>query len=88
MTKKHYVLIAGAIKDVYDYQKENDGKGSRAIKQGAIKVTAESIAHALAYDNSQFDRVRFLQACGVIEDTNYLFEKPEQTIKRIRNEIN
>lgn len=65
MTKKDYILIANAIKEVYEYQKDNDGNGSKAIKQGAIKVVSESIADALKYDNERFNRTRFMTACGM-----------------------
>ncbi len=65
MTRKDYVLIANCIKDVYEYQKENDGKGSRALKQGAIRVVAEGLATDFGQENPRFDRGRFLTACGV-----------------------
>lgn len=74
MTRKDYVLIAGAIKEVYDYQKDSDGKGSKALKQGAIKVVAETLADELGRDNFRFDRNRFLEACGVLTISNAKIE--------------
>jgi len=65
MTKKDYILIAEAIRDVYDYQKESDGKGSKALKQGAIEVTVVNIADALRHDNPRFDSRKFVKACGI-----------------------
>ena len=65
MTKKHYELIASNIREVYEYQKDNDGRGSKAIKQGAIRVVADSLADSFAFDNPRFNRERFLTACGI-----------------------
>lgn len=65
MTKKHFKAIAEAIKDVYEYQKENDGKGSKKIKQGAIRVVSESIADTLQNFNPLFNKEKFLLACGI-----------------------
>lgn len=67
MTKKHFEIIAETIKEVYEYQKDNDGKGSRDIKQGAIRVTAENLANAFKGINPNFDENRFLSACGIIK---------------------
>lgn len=65
MTKKHYELIAHAVYEVYNYQKDSDGKGSRVIKQGAIRVTVENIAEALQRNNFNFNKDKFLTACGL-----------------------
>lgn len=65
MTKKDFELIADAIRDVYEYQKDSDGRGSKKIKQGAIRAAADSLSEALARTNPRFDRARFMAACGI-----------------------
>lgn len=52
MTKKHYKLIAQAIKDTNGFD-------------GCAKRIAEALAKALAQDNPRFNRSIFLEACGV-----------------------
>lgn len=66
MTKKDYQVIADTIYEVYYYQQDTDGKGSKQIKQAAIKVLAESLADAFEYENSRFNRQKFYQACGFV----------------------
>ena len=51
MTRKDYILIAAAIACVDDYD--------------ARQEAASYLAINLAKDNPRFDRVRFLEACGV-----------------------
>ncbi len=57
MTRKDYVLIAKVFADIVD----DFGQGE-AVQPSLI---AEELADALAKDNPQFDRERFLTACGV-----------------------
>lgn len=64
MTKKHYELIAKAIKKQWDVQVSITGTGDKSL---AIHETALRIAHALKDDNNKFDTDRFLTACGVKE---------------------
>lgn len=54
MTKKDYIVIAEAIKRERDMQSIN-----------AVRAIADSIASALAVNNSRFDSARFITACGL-----------------------
>ncbi len=51
MTKKHFIALAGAIREI-----SNPQERERA---------AQAIANVCASQNSNFDRARFLSACGV-----------------------
>ena len=58
MTKKHYEAIARILSNmqlviVYD--------------QKTVKETAENLAYYFEQDNKNFDRARFLSACGIGE---------------------
>jgi len=55
MTKKHFIAIAAAIKELRD-----DG-----VTTISIDDMARAIAAVCASCNGQFDRGRFLRACGV-----------------------
>lgn len=65
MIKKNYILIADAIKEVYEYQKDSDGKGSKALKQGAIRMVCYNLADSMIADNPLFNREKFYKACGI-----------------------
>lgn len=58
MTKKDFELIAGAMR------KERTPFNIKHHKY-ALDNMALTLADALATTNPQFDRARFLQACGV-----------------------
>lgn len=58
MTRKDYVLIAGAVKEA------RDASHTPYLREG-IEKAASHIATALQFDNPRFDRDRFLKACGV-----------------------
>lgn len=61
MTRKDYVIIADSIKA----SREN-WEGFTPESQEAIDGLARSLASALWRDNpTRFDRMRFLDACGV-----------------------
>lgn len=63
MTKKDFILIAGAIKQTRDaYIKAGDTTALN-VNYGMIK----NITTALATTNPAFDRARFLTACGITE---------------------
>ena len=62
MTKKDYILIARAIDEV-----RNSGISSGVQLQKWVEIFASSIAGALGRENTRFDRVRFMMACGVVE---------------------
>ena len=62
MTRKHYVAIANILKKEYDdamYRTENFSEPK------LIQDVAENLADYFATDNGNFDRARFLEACGV-----------------------
>jgi hypothetical protein len=62
MTRKDYILIAGALRTVR--------QANSTVAHGlAIDDAALHLATRLANDNPRFDRARFLKACGV--DGNY-----------------
>ena len=62
MTRKDYVLIAKSIKGALDYENnfKQDQNGARVISH-----VAQLLALSLIADNPNFDRARFLDACGV-----------------------
>ena len=60
MTRKDYELIAAATRDAL-----HSARPWSEDKEEGIRLTARSIADALAADNPRFDRSRFLAACGV-----------------------
>jgi hypothetical protein len=62
MTRKHYEMIARAIRRTVDTF--GDGSDSDSMALGAVRATAERIADELRMDNSRFDRARFMAACG------------------------
>ena len=61
MTRKDFELIADAIKNMKD---SRDGEDWTI--NGALYPFAVQLADALATTNAQFDRARFLKACGVL----------------------
>lgn len=63
MTRKDYALIASVIAtEIAVCGDGDDGNGARAICS-----LAQEMADALRATNPQFDRARFLQACGVTD---------------------
>lgn len=65
MSKKHYVAIAKIIKSqikLADFNGETED--SPAIRLTAINI-ARDFADFASLDNPEFDRARFLAACGV-----------------------
>ncbi len=68
MTKKDYIVIAGAI--------HRSGMATGITEKNKIKLYAGEamrrlividLASSLRADNPKFDRVRFMEACGVTE---------------------
>ena len=57
MTRKHYVAIAAILK-ASNYSETYS-------EQVAYKSHCEDFADYFATDNGNFDRARFLEACGV-----------------------
>ena len=59
MTKKDYELIAGQFKfSLQASRSTNDGSSKW------LEGLAQDLAVELEKDNSRFDRMRFLEACG------------------------
>ncbi len=68
MTRKDYVLIAEMIQKQLSNLPQLPTKDTAASVLSQIygfRVAVEGIVKALEVDNPNFDRVRFLQACGV-----------------------
>ena len=61
MTRKDYILIAGALKAA----RSSDTLPNLAIYHNGIDNAAHQLADALGRDNPRFDRERFLKAAGV-----------------------
>lgn len=65
MTRKDYETIAAAIrsihKDAAEFYADDDDRQHVAIN--AINKTAQRLSDAMAAENAQFDRFRFLKAC-------------------------
>jgi len=69
MTKKHYEAIAGAIKtekDSCEFTGEHFSTEyiSKEAARGALISIAYSLSTIFANDNPNFNRARFLTACG------------------------
>lgn len=60
MTKKHFIAIAAVIADQMKTTHGADGLAQRDI----LDATAAALADVFAGLNGQFDRDRFLRACG------------------------
>lgn len=68
LTKKHYEAIAAIIGSTYNnaklYTLPNYKDTARARCE-TLEIAASRMADYFASDNPKFNRVRFLQACGV-----------------------
>lgn len=58
MTKKNYIVLAGAIKTAF-YCLHTDAE------RRAVQIVAEQIAVECKADNPRFDYSRFMEACGM-----------------------
>ncbi len=58
MSRKHYVAVAQAVKDVRDIAKDVRNASE------ALDLLARRLATVFQGDNGMFDRNRFLRACG------------------------
>jgi len=67
MTRKDYVLIADAIRQLLaDIDREP--AGMREVLTGeriGVRSVALRLADQLRQDNPRFDRTRFIEACGL-----------------------
>jgi hypothetical protein len=67
MTRKDYILIANAFQDQKKLMAQFPLHYSKEQKQAVedqMAALVRSIAGAIKRDNPNFDRVRFLRACG------------------------
>jgi hypothetical protein len=64
MTRKHYVMLAAAIKEA---QAHNPWPGDSERRAADLmrRTVANNVASVLGHDNPAFDRARFLKAAGV-----------------------
>lgn len=60
MKRKDYTLIASAIRKARDWYDREHVKA-----RNAVNLTAQEVADALQADNPEFDRRKFLDACGI-----------------------
>ncbi len=58
MSRKHFIAIAAAI---LENRKSTSSKADRDV----VDMMANAIADVCAGTNGQFDRSRFLRACGI-----------------------
>jgi len=61
MTRQHFALIAGTLKD--ELQHVACGEDQRAM----VRSVAHAFVRTLHRTNPNFNRARFLRACGVEE---------------------
>jgi hypothetical protein len=65
MTRKDYVLLAGAIRAA---RCSLEGMAANSIQHVTVDLVAAHIAHTLGGDNPRFDRDRFIKAT-MLEET-------------------
>lgn len=73
MTRKDYILIADAIRELLaDIERESGPMAvcdrTRALMAGehlGVRHAASRLADQLRQDNPRFDRTRFMAACGL-----------------------
>ena len=64
MTKKDYIKLAQALKD----SRPDFSPNLRQVKIEVWRNTVEHLAQTLQFDNPQFNRDRFLHACGYTQE--------------------
>lgn len=65
MTRKHFTMIADAIRDAHNERTAGFiTPAEQAAASTAIGMAATYIADGLVQDNPRFDRARFMAACG------------------------
>lgn len=62
MTKKHYEMVA----ECFRWNPPRDPNGDPEVKRHH-EMLADELAEAFRSDNPNFDRERFLKACGVTQ---------------------
>ena len=63
MTKKHYEAIAAIIASTYNNAKLYPTAAEKHCE--ILEITASRLADDFQTDNKNFDRARFLAACGI-----------------------
>lgn len=63
MTRKHFNMIADALKDVQAEAHRVDPAEFKA-RLDTLHATATYLADGFVQDNPRFDRARFMAACG------------------------
>lgn len=66
MSKKDYIRLAEVMRHSVDGQKSDSHRVVRNANTIIYNI-AQALCDTLQNDNSRFDRVRFLTACGIIE---------------------
>jgi hypothetical protein len=64
MTKKHFEAIAAVLAETMSHE-TNDGAYPDETAIRTITFIANRLANLCAAENPNFDRARFLRACGV-----------------------
>tara|TARA_R110000868_G_scaffold265066_1_gene523867 strand:- start:273 stop:467 length:195 start_codon:yes stop_codon:yes gene_type:complete len=64
MTRRDYVLLAALVKRQYENVPEDEAMWEDGYCNAVLDM-AEALADFCAADNSNFDRARFLTACGM-----------------------
>lgn len=65
MTKKHFIAVARDIAAQRAMIARNEDIAKRIYGSNVLDETARNLASTFAGLNSNFDRARFLTACGV-----------------------
>lgn len=65
MTKKDYILIAGAIKQAKIFVKQLNAHELTDKFLAGVSQTERNITNALASENPRFDEVKFKKACNL-----------------------
>lgn len=63
MTKKHYTAISAIIESTYNNAKLYPTAAQKRCE--ILETVSSRLADYFATDNKNFDRTRFLQACGI-----------------------
>lgn len=67
MTKKHYEMVARHINAEHTAYASSDIPPVSSAVFDAMRELSEYLAKEFAADNPNFDRAKFLRACGVVE---------------------